>query len=362
MKDIQSAPEFNLQLVVSGAHLSPEFGLTYKCIEEDGFQIDDKIEMLLSSDTPVGTAKSTGLALLGLTDSFHRLKPNFLVVLGDRYEAFAAAQAAYLLRIPVVHLSGGEITEGAYDDALRHAITKLSYLHFTSNERYKQRVIQLGESPERVFNVGSIGLEHLKRTKLLTITELSKSLGFQLDKPFFLVTYHPVTLASEDPCLSFQALLDSLEYFSEFQVIITYPNSDDGGRKIIPMLEEYASKNSKRVLAISSLGQLRYLSAVKHTVAVIGNSSSGIAEVPSFSKPTVNIGARQKGRLMASSILHCNPTFDDIKATIKLATETRLENVLNPYGSGNTSKLIIDELKAATNINLTKKFYDMVEN
>ena len=301
LKDIQTDEALDLQLLVSGTHLSPEFGNTYREIEQDGFTIDEKVEILLSSDTAVGVAKSMGLGVLGFTDALSRLQPDALVILGDRFEALAAAQTAMILRIPVVHLHGGEITEGAYDDAIRHAITKLSYMHCTSTDEYRNRVMQLGEAPERVKNVGAIGLDHLSRSHFLTVDELSNSLSFSLTKPFLLVTYHPVTLADEEPESSFQALLDSLDEFTEYQVILTYPNADDGGRSIIPLLENYAKNNPNRVLAIPSLGQKRYLSAVKHSAAVIGNSSSGIIEVPSFDVATINIGLRQKGRLSAKS-------------------------------------------------------------
>jgi UDP-N-acetylglucosamine 2-epimerase (non-hydrolysing) len=360
MKDIEESLSLHLQIIASGSHLSPEFGLTYTEIEKDGFKIDSKVEMLLSSDTPVGIAKSMGVAVLGIADALDRLSPDYVVILGDRYEALAAAQTAQILRIPVVHLSGGEVTEGAYDDALRHAITKLSYLHFTSNQRYMERVIQLGEEPDRVFNVGSIGLEHLKRTELMSLVELSLSLKFDLNNPFFVVTYHPVTLADEDPVLSFKELLSSLDSFPTHQVILTYPNSDDGGRKIIPLLEQYSLDNPERILAIKSLGQLRYLSAIKYSAAVIGNSSSGIAEVPSFGTPTVNIGARQKGRLMAESIINCEPTQRSIKAGIDTAITLFMDNVVNPYGDGNSSAFIIKKLENGNSGRLTKKFFDIV--
>ncbi len=367
MKDIEDSPLLNLQLIASGSHLSPEFGLTYTEIEKDGFEINAKVEMLLSSDSPVGIAKSMGLAVIGLADAFERLSPDYIIILGDRYEALAAAQTAQVLRIPVVHLSGGEITEGAYDDAIRHAITKLSYLHFTSNQRYLERVIQLGEEPDRVFNVGSIGLEHLKRTKMMSLQQLSLSLKFKLTRPFFVVTYHPVTLAKENPEEAFQALLAALDCFPEYQVILTYPNSDDGGRKIIPILEKYAQDNVDRVISIKSLGQLRYLSAIKYAEAVIGNSSSGIAEVPSFSVPTVNVGARQKGRLMAKSIVNCEPYVDDIKNAIETSlsrsfSRSSLKDVVNPYGDGNSSAFIVQKLISSASGCLTKKFFDIVGN
>ncbi|ENQ8055011.1 UDP-N-acetylglucosamine 2-epimerase (hydrolyzing) [Vibrio parahaemolyticus] len=363
LKDIQDDPELKLQLLVSGMHLSPEFGETYHQIEQDGFVIDEKIEILLSSDSAVGTAKSMGLGVLGFADALSRLKPDILVILGDRFEALAAAQTAMILRIPIVHLHGGEITEGAYDDAIRHAITKLSYLHATSTEDYRQRVIQLGESPDRVKNVGAIGLDHLKRATFMTVDELATSLAFNLTQPFFVVTYHPVTLGDEKPEASFQALLGALDEFPNHQVILTYPNADDGGRLIIPILEQYAQANPQRVLAIPSLGQVRYLSAVKYADAVIGNSSSGIIEVPAFDVPTVNIGSRQKGRLAAKSVLNCKPDQIDISASIRAAVQRAYkkdsnEVVLNPYGEGNTSGQVIDMIKTLR-FEPSKAFFDL---
>ncbi|CAK4070503.1 UDP-N-acetylglucosamine 2-epimerase [Vibrio sp. 16] len=362
LKDIQSDPDLTLQLLVSGMHLSPEFGDTYKQIEKDGFNIDEKIEILLSSDSAVGTAKSMGLGVLGFADALSRLAPDVLVILGDRFEALAAAQTAMILRIPIVHLHGGEITEGAYDDAIRHAITKLSYLHGTSTEEYRQRVIQLGESPERVKNIGAIGLDHLKRASFMDTQELSESLNFSIDKPYFLVTYHPVTLGEEAPEESFQALLDALDTFPDHQVILTYPNADDGGRRIIPILEEYARSNPERVLAIPSLGQVRYLSAVKHAAAVIGNSSSGIIEVPAFDVPTVNIGSRQKGRLAAKSVLNADATKESISNAISLAVSRKYkaedENIANPYGQGDSSKQVIEMIKGL-DFEPCKSFYDV---
>ncbi len=362
MKDIQSDPELQLQLIVSGMHLSPEFGLTWQQIEKDGFSIDEKIEILLSSDSAVGTAKSMGLGVLGFSDALSRLKPDVMVILGDRFEALAAAQTAMILRIPVLHLHGGEITEGAYDDAIRHAITKLSYLHGTSTDEYRNRVIQLGEDPERVKNVGAIGLDHLNRGTFMTVKELSESLNFPLTQPYFLVTYHPVTLSNEPPASSFIALLDALDEFTDHQVILTYPNADDGGRQIIPLLEEYARKHPGRVVAIPSLGQVRYLSAVKYAAAVIGNSSSGIIEVPAFDVPTVNIGERQKGRLAAKSVLNCPAEKSNIVSAIQQAIsrtyKTADEVVHNPYGQGNTSAKVINMIKSMQFVP-SKTFYDL---
>jgi UDP-N-acetylglucosamine 2-epimerase (non-hydrolysing) len=362
IKDIQSDDELALQLLVSGTHLSPDFGNTYSQIEQDGFTIDEKIEILLSSDTAVGVAKSMGLGVLGFTDALNRLQPDALVILGDRFEALAAAQTAMILRIPVVHLHGGEITEGAYDDAIRHAITKLSYLHCTSTDESRKRVIQLGETPSRVKNVGAIGLDHLARSHFMTVDELSKSLSFSLKKPFLLVTYHPVTLADEEPVSSFQSLLDSLEQFPDYQVILTYPNADDGGRSIIPLLESYAQNNPNRVLAIPSLGQTRYLSAVKHCAAVIGNSSSGIIEVPSFDVATINIGMRQKGRLSAKSVIDCKADkkaiVDAIDVGLNKTYKMSGEVIFNPYGQGDASGQIVTLLRELQ-VTPCKSFYDL---
>lgn len=358
LKDIQSDAELELQLLVSGSHLSPEFGNTFSQIEADGFIINEKIEMLLSSDTAIGVVKSMGLALIGYSDALKRMQPDLLVVLGDRFEALSITQAAMMMRIPVLHIHGGEITEGAYDDAIRHAITKMSLLHCTATEAYRNRVIQLGEHPDRVINVGAIGLDHLKRTQLLSLEDLSTALKFKLDKPFFLVTYHPVTLGHEPPEASFQAITKSLDNFPEHQVILTYPNADDGGRRIIPLLEAYAAQHPDRVLALPSLGQKRYLSAVKHAAAVLGNSSSGIIEVPSFNVPTVNIGTRQQGRLCADSVIHCQPDTASITQAIRKALEMTGLTTHNPYGKGDASQQIISFIKQA-NLDLIKTFYDL---
>lgn len=362
LRDIQSDEELSLQLLVSGMHLSPEFGETYRQIEKDGFKIDEKIEILLSSDSAVGTAKSMGLGVLGFADALSRLSPDVLVILGDRFEALAAAQTAMILRIPVLHLHGGEITEGAYDDAIRHAITKLSYIHATSTEEYRQRVIQLGEAPERVFNVGAIGLDHFKRGSFMSVAELATSLNFPLRQPYAVVTYHPVTLAEEEPEIAFKALLEALDKYPQLQIIVTYPNADDGGRRIIPLLEAYAAKQPARVLAIPSLGHARYLSAIKHAAVVVGNSSSGIIEVPAMDVPTVNIGMRQKGRLAAKSVLHCDAdtAFISNAISIALKREYKLvdEKIHNPYGQGDASRQVIQMLKSLS-FNAVKTFHDV---
>ena len=361
LKDLQQDSEIELQLLVSAMHLSPEFGMTYQQIETDGFTITEKVEMLLSSDSAVGTAKSIGLGVLGFADALERMKPDVLVVLGDRFEALAVTQAAMILRIPIAHIHGGEITEGAYDDAIRHAITKLSLLHFTSTEAHRNRVIQLGEHPSRVFNVGAVGLDHLQRSKMFSLAELSASLNFKLEQPYFLVTYHPVTLASEPAKASFENLLKALDAFPQHQIILTYPNADDGGREIIPLLEAYAKQQPSRVLAIPSLGQKRYLSAVKHAAAIVGNSSSGIIEVPSFKVPTVNIGERQRGRLAAESVFSCPSNTAAIIETLQLGLKSDLTQVVNPYGKGKASEAILKQLKVA-DLSVVKTFYDLQES
>lgn len=361
MKDVQAAPDMQLQIIASGMHLSPEFGSTYLEVEHDGFVIDEKVEILLSSDTAVGVAKSMGLGAIGFSDSFQRLNPDLLVILGDRFEALVAAQTAMVLRIPVLHLHGGEITEGAYDDAIRHAITKFSYLHAVSTEEHRRRVIQLGEHPSRVENVGAIGLDHLNRSKLMPRIDLAESLSFGLEAPFFLVTYHPVTLADEPPETSFCELLKALDEFPDYKVIITYPNADDGGRKIIPLIEGYSKTQPSRVLAVKSLGQLRYLSALKYCSAVIGNSSSGIIEVPSFAKPTVNVGFRQKGRMAAESVLSCTPVAEDISLCITDALNMgvgQLECIVNPYGAGQACEKVLRMIRGA-DWSALKVFYDL---
>lgn len=362
MKEIQASATLELQVIVSAMHLSPEFGETWKQIEQDGFTIDAKVEMLLSSDTAVGVVKSMGLGTIGFADALDRLRPDILVVLGDRFEALAAVQAALVMRIPVAHLHGGEITEGAFDDAIRHAITKMASLHFVAAEPYRHRVIQMGEAPASVFNVGAVGLGHLRRSPRMGLAELAASLGFELREPYLLVTYHPVTLLEEDPAASFRALLSALDRFPHCQVILTYPNADHGGRAIIPLLEAYAQSQPQRVVAVPSLGFRRYLSALSKAAAVVGNSSSGIIEAPAFGIPTVNIGVRQLGRLAADSVLHCEPTADAITQAIGKALAPgfaeHCRDVLNPYGQGNAATEIVRVLEAHTET-FHKHFHDL---
>lgn len=362
LKELKGCRSARLQLIVSGMHLSKDFGDTWRQIEADGFSIDSKVEMLLSSDTPVGIAKSVGLGTIGLADSLQNLSPDILVILGDRFEALAAAQTAMLMGIPIAHLHGGEITEGAYDDTIRHAITKMASLHFVAAEPYRKRVIQMGEAPDSVFNVGALGLEHVLRTPRLTLSELAQDLSFPLRKPFFMVTYHPVTLLDEDPRQGMAELLEALDRFPEHQVILTYPNADNGGRAIIPMLGEYARNNPQRVLAIQSMGSKRYLSALAESAAVIGNSSSGIIEAPSFGVPTVNIGTRQQGRLAAESVLHCAPQAQSIATCISRALSAEHLSLSakksNPYGQGRTARQIVQVLRRA-DLTKPKTFFNL---
>lgn len=363
MKEIQADEDLQLQIIATGAHLSPEFGLTYKVIEADGFKIDEKVEMLLSSDTPVGIAKSIGLATIGFADTFQRLKPDILVLLGDRFEILAAAQAAMIARIPIAHLHGGELTEGLIDEAIRHSVTKMSHLHFVANEIYRQRVIQLGEQPNRVFNYGTPGLDNINRLKLSDKKELENAINFKLKPTVFLVTYHPVTLYDNSEH-SMLHLLRALDQFPDASIIFTKPNADTNGRILIKMIDEYVENHSDRVRAFNSLGQTLYLSTMKNADVVIGNSSSGLVEVPAFKKATVNIGDRQKGRLKASSVIDCEENEKHITAAIYKALSPEFQdllcNVVSPYGEGNASQRIKEQLKTfkLDGINI-KEFYDL---
>lgn len=354
-----------LQLIATGMHLSSEFGLTYKEIEEEGFIIDEKIEILLSSDTAVGISKSMGLAMIGFADAFQRLKPDMVVVLGDRYEIFAASSAAMVSRIPIAHIHGGETTEGAIDEVIRHSITKMSYLHFTSTEQYRKRVIQLGENPSRVFNVGAIGIESIKNLKLLSKNELEKSIEFKLDKKTALITFHPVTLEDNTSKEQFQELLNSVDEFDDLRVIFTKSNSDTDGRIINQMIDNYVNVNKDKSIVFTSMGQLRYLSTMKYVDLVIGNSSSGIIEAPSFNLPTINIGDRQKGRIQTASIINCKPEKDEISKAIQLGLSDEFRNNIkkadNPYGEGNVTEKILHIIKdfVGKNIDLKKRFYDL---
>lgn len=363
MKEIEADSELQLQLIVTGMHLSPEFGLTYQTIEKE-FKIDKKIEMLLSSDTSIGISKSMGLAQISFAESYEELKPDILVVLGDRYEIFSAVSAAMISRIPIAHLHGGEITEGAFDESIRHSITKMSHLHFTATEEYRNRVIQLGEHPSRVFNVGGMGIENIKRLKLLSKDEFEKSINLKLNKKNILATFHPVTLENSTAKEQFQELLNAIDTLRDTNIIFTKANSDTDGRIINQMIDEYVSKNSYRSVCFTFLGQLRYLSALQFVDAMVGNSSSGLAEAPSFKIGTINIGDRQKGRIKAVSVIDCESIKEEIlKAFDKLYSDDfkdLLKTTKNPYGDGCASGKIIEEIKKVYLQNILKKsFYDL---
>ncbi|RRS31271.1 MAG: UDP-N-acetylglucosamine 2-epimerase [Epsilonproteobacteria bacterium (ex Lamellibrachia satsuma)] len=363
MKEIESDDALELQLIVTGMHLSPEFGLTYKTIEKD-FKIDKKIEMLLSSDTSVGISKSMGLAQISFAEAYEELNPDILVVLGDRYEIFSAVSAAMIARIPITHLHGGETTEGAFDESIRHSITKMSHLHFTATQEYKDRVIQMGEDPSRVFNVGGLGIDNIKKLQLLTKEEFEKSIDFKLNKKNIIVTFHPVTLENSTAKEQFQNLLDAIDELEDTNIIFTKANSDTDGRIINQMIDAYVAKNSYKSIGFTSLGQIRYLSALQYVNAVVGNSSSGLAEAPTFKIRTINIGDRQKGRIMADSVICCAPVKESIRdAFIKLYSsefQKVLPETKNPYGDGGASKKIKDTIKKVSLDNLLKKsFYDI---
>ncbi len=363
MREIDGDPELELQLIVTGMHLSPEFGSTWRQIVDDGFIIDDKVEMLLSGDTPSAIAKSTGLAMIGFADAFQRLDPDIVVLLGDRFEMVAAGIAAHLARIPIAHLSGGEVTEGAVDEAFRHCLTKMAQLHFVAAEPYRKRVIQMGEDPSRVFCVGSPGLDHLERMDYLSREELEKDLGLSLASPLFLITYHPVTLQGS-PEGPFRELLAALDAFPGATMVFTYPNADTEGRALISLIDAFVAERDRRAVAVPSLGQRRYLSLMRLCDAVIGNSSSGLTEAPSFGVPTINLGDRQKGRLRASSVLDCPEDRDRIIATIQEALrggfKIKAARTTNPYGSGGASKRIKAALKEIPLEGLMKKsFFDL---
>lgn len=361
---LKEIKEIDIEVVVTGAHLSSRCGNTYCEIEKDGIPIAKKIEILLDSDTPVSVSKSMGLAIIGFGEYFEENKPDALLVLGDRYETLAVCCAAMNARIPIFHLYGGEITEGAIDEAIRHAITKMSYLHFTSTEEYRNRVIQLGETPERVYCVGAIGIENVLSEDKLCKAELAESVGLDLAVPFGLVTFHPVTL-DENSEIQCKELLLALEQMKEYQFIITGANADCGGDSINIMLRNYAETNANVYFTLS-LGVKRYLSAIKYASFVLGNSSSGLIEAPSFKIPTINVGNRQKGRIRGDSVIDCAADRESIiKAVGYAMTETfqkKIADSINPYGDGKTSEKVVQIIKEQlleSNINLQKKFYNV---
>ena len=365
LDDIKADNDLDLQIIATGTHLSPEFGLTSKQIEGDGFTVNKKIEVLLSSDTPVGVSKSMGLAQISFAEAFDELKPDIVVVLGDRYELIPIVSAANIARIPVAHLSGGEMTEGAMDEMFRHAITKLSQLHLTAMDEYTHRVIQMGEQPSSVYTVGEIGLDNLMRMKLMSRSDFENSIGCGLKKRNILFTYHPETTQDITKTeTDFSKILLSLDRLEDTLLIFTKANADVGGRLINKMIDEYIAQNKDRAICFASLGQLRYLSALKYVDAVVGNSSSGIVEAPSFKIATINIGNRQRGRIRASSILDVDVNEDKIFNAIQRIYTSEFREILkdttNPYGQGNSSHKVVHVLKQVDLSSLKmKRFYDI---
>lgn len=366
MKEINEDVSFDFQLVVTGMHLSEEFGNTYKEIENNGFIIDQKVDISLTSDTEVGISKSLGIGVIGFAEVYSKLQPDLIVLLGDRYEIFSAATAAMIAKIPIAHLHGGETSQGAIDESIRHSITKMSHLHFAATGEYRDRIIQLGEEPDRVFNVGGLGIDNINNMKLLSKTDFENAIGFKLGEKNLLVTFHPVTLEKSTSEIHFQALLDSLSDLSKTKIIFTKANSDSDGRIINAMIDKYVANNDNTI-AFKSMGQLNYLSALQFMDAVVGNSSSGLHESPSFKIGTINIGDRQKGRIKANSVISCSPNKQSINsALVKLYSrdfQEILNNVSNPYGNGGASKKIARILKNISLDNIIKKsFYDYKES
>jgi len=359
MKKIQASDKLELQLIVSTMHLSEEFGSTYRQIEKDGFMIDEKIENLVAADTKSAIAKSTGLATVLLSDAFNRLQPDVVLLLGDRFETHAAATTAMLMNIPIAHIHGGEITEGAVDEQIRHSITKMSYLHFTSTEPYRQRIIQMGEDPSRVFTSGAPGIDNIIHLELLSKAELEEDLQWKFGKRSALFTYHPVTLDNGDIHDEIDQIFAALKK-SNINILFTYANADDNGRVINQKIEAFCQTNPAKYKVVKSLGQLRYLSAMKYVDLLIGNTSSGIIEAASFHKPVVNIGDRQKGRLQSGNVIDCD--LQTLQTTITHALSSEFQNkcktIDNIYGNGHTSNIIVDIL-SNIKLSIIKKFIDM---
>lgn len=361
IKKLIDLKKYDVRIVATGMHMSPEFGLTYKEIENDGFIIDEKIEILLSSDTPSSISKSMGIAMISFSDYFKNLRPDLIILLGDRYETLSVGLCAMNERIPIAHLYGGETTEGAIDEVIRHALTKLSYLHFTSTEEYRKRIIQMGEAPQRVFYVGATGVENALNETLLTREELSNELDFDLSGDYAVVTCHPVTLEKSSSDAQINSLLSALSKFKNLNFILTKANADAEGRIINKKLEEFEKENKNSKL-FSSLGMKKYLSALKYSKMVIGNSSSGIIEAPSFGIPTVNIGDRQKGRARSASVIDSDISSESIKKAIEIALTSNFNNIKNPYEKQNTSENIAQKISffmENENFNLKKSFYDL---
>ncbi|QJQ32765.1 UDP-N-acetylglucosamine 2-epimerase (hydrolyzing) [Sphingomonas lacunae] len=364
MAEIRSNRSLELQTIVTGSHMSPEFGYTFQEIETDGFAIDARVEILLSSDSVQGVAKAMGLAMISLSDALERLTPDILVILGDRFEILSAAAVALVYNIPIAHLHGGETTEGAIDEAIRHAVTKMASLHFVAAQPYFQRVVQMGELPERVFNFGGLGVDAIGKVDLINRQQLEAELDFRFGEHSLLITFHPETQTAQSPELQTRALLDALSLLPEkIGILFTMPNADAGGRQISAMIKSYADGRT-HVATFESLGQRRYLSCLAQVSAVVGNSSSGLTEVPSFGIPTVNIGQRQDGRLRAESVIDCPATSDAIARALGQALSPEFRRVaqhaINPYGSGGASHAIASTLAEIDLDGIIKKrFFDL---
>ena len=364
MKCIKDDPKLELQIIATGMHLSPEFGLTYREIEKDGFTINRKVEMLLSADTPSAISKSTGVGLISFAEAYNELEPHFVVVLGDRFELLAASTAALYAKIPIAHIHGGETTEGAFDEAIRHSITKMAWWHFVAADEYEKRVVQLGEDPKRVFNVGGLGVDAIRRAKHLSKKELTDKTGIKFGKKNLLVTYHPVTLEKQTSQKHFQSLLTVLDDLEDINLIFTMPNADSDGRIIKHMINEFVASHKEKSIAFTSMGHTNYLSTMQFLNGVVGNSSSGLTEVPTYKIGTINIGDRQKGRLKAKSVIDCEPTEESIKKAVETLYSKEFQNVLsaveNPYGEGNATEKIMKVLRNSKVPKEPKKeFYDL---
>lgn len=363
---LKERDDIKLQVLATNMHLDPQYGMTINEIEADGIEVDEKVEMMCDGDDELSRARAMARCLQGSAEAIAHLRPDLMVILGDRYEMLAIASAATIMKVPIVHIAGGEISEGAIDDSIRHAISKLSALHLTATEAYRKRVIQMGESPSKVINTGALGVYNIRHEEFMSKKELEESIGFNFGESALLVTYHPATLDDADTGKRCASLLKALDRFPESNVLITYPNNDAGSQTIIDMIEEYASGRPGRVKVVKSLGKKRYLSALKYVNAVVGNSSSGIVEVPSMGIPTVNIGIRQQGRICARSVIHCGDSSDEIYRAISYALsnfgQSLASSASNPYYKPNTLTKMVEAIANTPLTQLqTKHFYDIID-
>lgn len=355
---------FILQIIATASHLSQRFGLTYKEIEKNGLAIDRKVSILLPKDTEEAIIDSVSLGIKRISRALRSLKPDLVFLLGDRFETFAAATACFFLKIPIAHIQGGELTGGSLDDSLRHAITKMAYIHFVATILYKKRVIQMGEGPSRVFVTGALGLDSVANVKLLRRKELEKKINFKLGKRNIMVTFHPATCENKkDIKKTFNNLLKAIDELKEVKIIFTKPGADMYSGAIGKLIGRYVCKNKNRAVAFTSMGSQLYLNALRHMDAVVGNSSSGIIEVPSFGIPTVNIGSRQNGRIKPGSVVDARGSVSSIQKAFKKAFSAnfrkRCKNTKNPYGNGNAAKNIVHILKKTNFSKPNKKFFDL---